>query len=828
MADVRIRPSLLRWLSCLLVSVALVAAVSAALVLLEPYVPVLSLLVLYLLAVLPVAFVWGVSPAAAVSVASVAVFAVMFLPSPAGAVDPRDVFALGVFLITAVVVGELAARSRRQAREAARLVEEQAALRRVATLVAQGTPRSEVFEAVLREVALLCGADLARLERYEADGTVLGVAGWSRVPVRLAVGTRFTLDGLSVAAQVRRTGGAVRVNSFARAGGEIAREARELGIRASVGCPIMLTGRLWGVIAASSSVGPFPDDTESQIADFTDLLATAIANAESRGELNRLAEEQAALRRVATQVALGASQAEVFTTVTDEVARLLHFDLAVLQRFEPDGTATHLAGGGWNAEALRMGQVVEVDPCGSIAAVMRTGRSAQTHDFSRAGADLADVVRREAILASAASPITVEGKLWGVLAVASRTAALLSDVEQRLSDFTELVATAVANTQSRAEITTLVQDLATRGRVATLVACGTPADQVFAAVVDNVGRALRADATIIVRYDDQDGLATVVARIGGNPLDVSVGSRVELEPSAVLAKVRLTGRSCRDDGREDHDNPASGEFVDLVHGVAVESVATPIVLGGRTWGALGVGTRDERFPGGAEQRMAGFAELVAIAAGNAESQAELAASRARVVVAADEARRRIERDLHDGVQQRLVSLGLEMRLAESAVPPELGEVRSGIGRMAEEVTAVLDELREMSRGIHPAILSEGGLGPALRTLARRSVIPVEVDVRTDTRFPEAVEVAAYYVACEALANTAKHARASHATVAVRDQDGAVHLAVHDDGVGGARPVRGSGLIGLRDRVEALGGLLVVRSAPGDGTLVMATLPPQPS
>ena len=827
MADVRIRPSLLRWLSCLLVSVALVAAVSAVLMLLEPYVPVLSLLVLYLLAVLPVAFVWGVGPAAAVSVASAAVFAVMFLPSPAGVVDPRDVFALGVFLITAVVVGELAARSRRRAREAARLVEEQAALRRVATLVAQGTPRSEVFEAVLREVALLCGADLARLERYEADGTVLGVAGWSRVPVRLAVGTRFTLDGLSVAAQVRRTGGAVRVNSFARAGGEIAREARELGIRASVGCPILLAGRLWGVIAASSSAGPFPGDTESQIADFTDLLATAIANAESRGELNRLAEEQAALRRVATRVAHGASPAEVFTTVTDEVARLLHFDLAVLQRFEPDGTATHLAGCGWNAEAMRMGEVVEVDPCGSVAAVMRTGMSAQANDYSKAGGIFADVVRREGILASAASPITVEGKLWGVLAVASRTAALLPDVEQRLSDFTELVATAVANTQSRAEITTLVQDLATRGRVATLVACGTPADQVFAAVVDNVGRALRADATIIVRYD-QDGLATVVARIGGNPLDLSVGSRVELEPSAVLAKVRLTGRPCREDGREDHDSPASGEFVDLVHGVAVESVATPIVLGGRTWGALGVGTRDERFPGGAEQRMAGFAELVAIAAGNAESQAELAASRARVVVAADEARRRIERDLHDGVQQRLVTLGLEMRLAESAVPPELGEVRSGIGRMAEEVTAVLDELREMSRGIHPAILTEGGLGPALRTLARRSAIPVEVDVRTDTRFPEAVEVAAYYVACEALANTAKHARASHATVAVRDQDGAVHLAVHDDGVGGARPVRGSGLIGLRDRVEALGGLLVVRSAPGDGTLVMATLPPQPS
>ena len=825
MAHVRVRPLLLRWLSGLLASVALVAAVTGVLVLLEPYVPVLSLLVLYLLAVLPVALVWGVGFAVAVSVASSAVFAFLFLPPPytARVDDPRDAFALGVFLITAVVVGELAARSRRRARESARLTEEQAALRRVATLVAQARPRSEVFEAVLREVALLSGADLARLERYEADGTVMGVAGWSRVPVQLAVGTRFTLDGLSIAAQVRQAGGAVRVHSFAGAGGEIAREARELGIRSSVGCPIIVAGRLWGVIAASSSAGPFPADTESQIADFTELVATAIANAESRRELNRLAEEQVALRRVATRVAHGAPPAEVFATVTDEVARLLHFDLAVLQRFEPDGTATHIAGGGWNAEAMRMGEPVEVDPCGSIAAVLRTGRSAQTNDYSKAGGILADVVRREGIRASAASPITVEGKLWGVLAVASRTEAQLADVEQRLADFTELVATAIANTQSRAEITTLVEDLAARGRVATLVARGTPADEVFAAVVDDVGRTLRADATIIVRLDP-DGLATVVARIGGNPLDVSVGSRVELEPSVVLAEVLRTGRPCR----HDDDSPASGAFVNIVHGVGVQSVATPIVVGGRTWGVLGVGTRDERFPSDTEQRMAGFAELVAIAVGNATSRAELAASRARVVAASDEARRRIERDLHDGVQQRLVTLGLEMRLAQNSVPPELCEVRSGIGRIADELTDVLDELREMSRGIHPAILSEGGLGPALRTLARRSAIPVEVDVRTDTRFPEAVEVAAYYVVSEALANTAKHARASHAAVAVLERDGIMQVSVRDDGVGGAQPLRGSGLVGLRDRVEALGGLLNVRSPSGDGTQVQVTLPPQPS
>jgi signal transduction histidine kinase len=227
---------------------------------------------------------------------------------------------------------------------------------------------------------------------------------------------------------------------------------------------------------------------------------------------------------------------------------------------------------------------------------------------------------------------------------------------------------------------------------------------------------------------------------------------------------------------------------------------------------------------GAEARMAQFTELVATAVANADSRAELTASRGRVVAAADETRRRIERDLHDGTQQRLVSLALELRAAEAEVPTELVEVRTQLAQTAEGLAGATAELQEISRGIHPAILSRGGLTPALRTLARRSSVPVELDSRIKGRLPDGVEVAAYYVVSEALTNAAKHAQASVVQIAVQAEDSTVELVVRDDGLGGADPRRGSGLIGLRDRVEALGGTIEITSNAGNGTSVLAKIP----
>jgi signal transduction histidine kinase len=257
------------------------------------------------------------------------------------------------------------------------------------------------------------------------------------------------------------------------------------------------------------------------------------------------------------------------------------------------------------------------------------------------------------------------------------------------------------------------------------------------------------------------------------------------------------------------------------------TVASPIAVAGRRWGALVIWARSDLLTPDAEEGMVSFTELVATAIADAEGRAELAASRARIVATADETRRRIERDLHDGTQQRLVSIGLELRLAQSVVPPSLPELEAEIGRVADELDGAVDDLREISRGIHPAILSEGGLAPALRTLARRSAIPVELDVRVEARLPEEAEVAAYYVVSEALTNTAKHASASRASVAADQRSGILHLSIRDDGVGGAEPGEGSGLIGLRDRVEALGGTIVVSSPAGEGTLVVVELPVRP-
>jgi signal transduction histidine kinase len=230
------------------------------------------------------------------------------------------------------------------------------------------------------------------------------------------------------------------------------------------------------------------------------------------------------------------------------------------------------------------------------------------------------------------------------------------------------------------------------------------------------------------------------------------------------------------------------------------------------------------LPADTEARLASFTELVATAIANAESRAELKASRARIVAAADETRRRLERDLHDGIQQRLVSLQLRIRAVQATVPPQLGELERDLSRVAEGLESVFDELREISRGIHPAILSEGGLGPALRSLRRRSAVPVVLDLHAERRLPERVEVAAYYVVSEALTNAAKHAHASVVKVELDAHDAILQLAIRDDGLGGADPSRGSGLVGLSDRIEALGGTLEVTSPTGGGTTLLIELP----
>ena len=358
-------------------------------------------------------------------------------------------------------------------------------------------------------------------------------------------------------------------------------------------------------------------------------------------------------------------------------------------------------------------------------------------------------------------------------------------------------------------------------RVATLVAQAPPPEQVFEAVTEEVGRVLAADEAAMARCE-ADGTLTLMAfwTATGRPLDLDQPAKLPVTDEAVGAG---TGSPRRDD---DHSQ-RGGTAAELArrHGVDWSTVAA-INVAGRRWGVMVIGSKSEAaMPPGTEERLAHFTDLVAMAIANAEARAELTASRRRIVAAADQARRRLERNLHDGVQQRLVALELELRrFADREVPEVLPDLRNSVRRHAGELADLLKELQEISRGIHPAILSKGGLAPAVRLLVRRTTVPTEASVQVDRRLPEQVEVAAYYVVAEALANAAKHARATRAAVSLRDEADTLRIEVRDDGEGGADPRRGSGLVGLADRVESLGGTVEVRSPPNEGTLLCVTLP----
>ena len=370
----------------------------------------------------------------------------------------------------------------------------------------------------------------------------------------------------------------------------------------------------------------------------------------------------------------------------------------------------------------------------------------------------------------------------------------------------------------------LAEEQAALRRVATLVARGVPADAVFAAIAEEVGRLVPSiDRTAMLRYE-ADGTATLIAGWTEAGIEIEIGSRLRLEGENVLALVRQTGSPARIDDYA----KASGGLAEILRETGVRSAAgAPIVVDGRMWGVMvAASVHRESMPVGTECRIAEFTELLGAAISNAQSRADLAASRARVVAASDETRRRIERDLHDGAQQRLVSLLLELRRVAAAMPED--ELRVRVEHTANGLTGVLDDLRDVSHGIHPAIVAQGGLGPALRVLARRSAVPVELDVRVDRRLPEWVEVAAYYVLSEALTNAAKHADASVVQVEVEVDDSVLELAIRDDGVGGADPSRGSGLIGLSDRVQALGGGLELASPVGLGTSLLIRIPLKPT
>jgi GAF domain-containing protein len=683
-----------------------------------------------------------------------------------------------------------------------------------------------VFAVVAEEAGRLLGADQTIVSRYDPDESVTAVGAWADTGAALPLpDNKASLGGQNTATLVFRTGRPARIGDYADASGPPAEAGRGWGFRSAVGAPISIEGRLWGVMTvASTRAERLPADTEGRLAAFTELVGTAIANAQARVELRRFAEEEAALRRVATLVAQAAPADEVFAAVTAEVGRVLSADITVLDRFEPDGTET--AVGVWSrtgAGPVPVGTRVRIGAWPVSTLVFQTGRSARIDDYADVPGPGADIARESGIRTSVGVPVNVHGRLWGAVIVASGVAPAPADTEERLAAFTQLVATTIANAQARAELRGFADQQAALRRVATLVAQAAPPEEVFAAVTAEVGRVLAADVALMSRYGP-GGTATIVSawtRTGSAP-PTSVGRAFELGGRNVHTQVFHSGRPARTPHAE-----ASGAAADVFRGQGIRAaVGAPIGVEGRLWGVMTVlSTHDVPLPVDTEARLADFTDLVATALADAETQAALTTSRARIVATADATRRRVERDLHDGAQQRLVSLALHLRgTVRAAVPPEAAELTARLDAVATELTGVLEDLRELARGLHPAALADGGLRPALKALARRSAVPVRLDVRVDGRLPDPIELAAYYGVAETLTNSARHAGATVVDVDAGTIDGVLHVLVRDDGRGGADPTRGSGLVELTDRVEALGGRLSLLSPPGAGTTVKIALP----
>jgi signal transduction histidine kinase len=423
------------------------------------------------------------------------------------------------------------------------------------------------------------------------------------------------------------------------------------------------------------------------------------------------------------------------------------------------------------------------------------------------------------IRSAVGTPIIVEGRLWGLMAVGtSRAEPLPADTEARLASFTELVAMAIANAESRAGLARLAEEQAALRRVATLAAHGTSPEELFTAVVDEVGRVFPDAHAALARYEP-DATLTVVAISEGLADSVPVGAPWPLGGSNVSTMVFETGCSARIDSY----GGASGRLGVAMRELGISSVVgAPIVVEGRLWGVMILASTEQPLPANSESHLASFTELVATAIANAEAWTEVAASRARIVTATDDERRRVVRDLHDGAQQRLVHTVVTLKLTQRAVQTREQDVPALVGEALDNAEQAMGELRELAHGILPVALTQGGLRAGVDALASRMSVPIEIDV-TVGRLPAAIEATAYFVVAEALTNVAKHAHSRHAEVTARVADGALELQVRDDGVGGARP-DGGGLIGLADRLAAVDGELRVDSPADNGTLVTAAIP----
>jgi GAF domain-containing protein len=692
------------------------------------------------------------------------------------------------------------------------LADEQTALRRIAELSAQEAPADVVLQAVAVHASRLAGVEFGMVLRFVAlDGSseIVALAG---APANFKLGLRASGSGDGSVHRVWRTGRAARVNDLEAMSGRWPRMASGFGFSTSAGVPILLQeGELWGALIVAGRE-PMPAAIESHLADFAELASTAISAAQTRAQLRVLADEQAALRRVAELVAREAPADQVLEAVAVQASELAGVDFTTLLRFELDGSTEIVALHGAPGD-VKVGMRAPGRGDGAVQRVWRTRRAARVDNLADMSGQWPQVAHGFGFSASAAVPVLLDKRLWGALVVVARDEPLPPAIEEHLTDFAELASTAISAAQARTELRVLAEEQTAFRRVAELVARGAALEEVFAAVANEASKLLGEIATALLRYDPGEVAVVVAACNSPAPVGLIIPCGSDT-PAGEVPRTDPAGRG---------DSSAGTPLSDLARHIGGQTgVAVPVAVEGRIWGALTASTPGPPLPVATDERLAQFAELAAAAIANAENKAKLTVSRARVVATADETRRRVQRDLHDGAQQRLVHTLLALGIARDAAAAGRPTAEL-IDEAIHHADRANSELRDLVRGILPASLTHGGLRTAVESLV--SDMPVHIDVHvTAPRLPLEIETTAYFVVAEALTNVVKHAHATRAIVEIRAEGLTLSIHVRDDGSGGADPDHGTGLTGLLDRVEARDGTLTITSPPTIGTTLHVTLP----
>ena len=688
---------------------------------------------------------------------------------------------------------------------------------RLGTL-AGNAPIKVLFDAISEELAHIIDIetgetfeDMAGVSRFDPDEMLTCISGYGPRPDWPSpIGSRWSLtDGDSANARVYRTGRPARMENGIPVSGKISGRLADIGAFSSIAAPIFVDDKLWGsATIVSTRPRRLPANTESRLLEFSELVSTTISSAQRREQIERMAEEQAALRRVAMLVASGADPESVWETVVSELGVLCRATRTGIIRYESAGAVGVVAL--WSSDGAHE-ELPERWPMIDNSLSARIAQDpivVRIEGWTGLEGEAGIAVREQAVGTSVMAPVFLGGKLWGGLVVHSpKGDPLADDTERRITDFADVASTTLANAQAREELRRLADEQAAIRRVATLVAQQSP--RVSQAVAEELAALPDFEDVRVVRFDA--GLATEV--VGGCGLldEVRppgfVGTR---QDDTAIGQVYLHHEVVRF-GYEG----ATGANATLARAAGVQStIGYPIFVGDRLWGALTAATsQPAHLPERVLQPISDCVDLIATAVHNASAEERLRASRERIVTATDAARRHFERDLHDGAQQRLVALALELR------------TMNGLASVADELDSILTELRAFSRGLHPVVLTQGGLGPAIRSLARRCPVPVRLNFPDDwPGTDEAAEIAFYYFVAESLTNVTKHAEARQVDIEVTvDADG-IRLTVTDDGVGGADTAERSGLLGIADRMEALGGSVEVTSPPGAGTTIVARVP----